>query len=320
MSDELLTVLSRRGQVAWPTCRYYIQELFRGRDDNRHRYLETVTLSTLQALGHVTADFTEGAGVILVAPRVLARLPSAGRPRAVLVGHRTTDMLQTLTEACQGVPGATATVTDDDDAGPLLPRRIAVEATTADDLAVVAQAVEARYDPAPPAWRILHVGGALEGYRQSLLWRTQRDVNWERRDFDTRGVRWSELQPHGDGLAEFTDPQTQRRMYRLRRADRIADVDRTWGCYTALASAARHVLYFVDGAVLVPLNARLPIPFEVGLALCSGYSPRVISFAPEPTGPSAFLRYRDVPRPLAELAAGKLGQRLQTTALSEASP
>ena len=116
MSDELLVVLSRRGQVAWPTCRRYIDELYARLDDGRPRprYLETVAAITLQALGHAMVDFTDGSGVVRVAPRVLARLPVAGRPTAVLVGHRTIDTQELFLDGCGRTPGARATAGPDD--------------------------------------------------------------------------------------------------------------------------------------------------------------------------------------------------------------
>jgi hypothetical protein len=314
MSDQLLTVLSRRGQVAWPTCRRYIQELTSriGGEDSRPRYFDTITIKRLQALGYATVDFSDGAGMVWVAPRFLARLPSGGRPRAILVGHRTTDTEQALCNACADVPGAVFTVADDDKIWTFTPRRLAVEVNSEEDLATIANAIEAKFDPEPAAWRVLQLASTLDDYRSSLQWRRQKDVNWARRCFDPQAVTWGEGQVDSDGLSEFTDPVTQRRYYRLRRKDLIADAERYWGCYMALSACNRDVILF-DGsgsAVLVPVGARLPSPFEAGMSLCSGYAPRLVSLEPEPGGPTEFLRYRDVPRVLADLATAKLRQRL----------
>jgi hypothetical protein len=165
------------------------------------------------------------------------------------------------------------------------------------------------------------VASTVDAYRGSLQWRPQKDLNWERRDFDTQSVRWLESQPDGDGLAEFVDPRTHRRCYRLRSGDRIADIERSWGAYAALAKSDRHVLFFTGSDILAPLHAHLPAPIETGLTLCSGYTPRMVSLTPVPNGPSNFLRYRDVPFPLAKLAAGKLGQQLLPLSASpEATP
>ena len=312
MSDELLYVLSRRGQVSWPTFRRYVQELAvrGGVMSDRLRYVEKITIRTMETLGYATVDFTDGSGVVRIAPRVLARLPVDGRPTAVLVGHRTTDTGQSLCDAAAVVPGASATVTDDDDEWPFIPKRLGVETDSAEDLARLADAVEARFDPDPAAWRILQFASTLELYRAALEWIIQRDLNWPRREFDPQAVRWVESDGAGDGLAEFTDPQTQRRHHRLRRGDRIATVDRTWGCYAALNLADRHIFSCTGDDVLVPLNARLPTPIDVGLAMCSGFAPRRILLRSTEVGPMELLRYRDVPKPLAHLAAGKVGQRI----------
>jgi hypothetical protein len=312
MSDELLLVLSRRGEVAWPTCRRYIDELHArlAGGQPKPRNLETVTTSTLQSLGHITVDFTEGSGVVRVAPRVLARLPVAGRPTAVLVGHRTADNQELFLDSCGRVHGAWATASAGGGEGPFIPYRLSVETDSVDDLATVAAAVEARFDPDPAAWRVLQMAETVDTYRRSLLWRVQQDLNWERRDFDVDSVRWTALGASGDGLAEFTDPRTSRRTYRLRRGDRVADVDRAWGCYIALAAAVRNVLYYDGEAIFIPLSARLPAPFDTALTLCSGFAPRVVRITNAPGCPAACLRYSAVPQPLADLAAAKLGQCL----------
>ena len=290
----------------------HIQELTRriGSEDRRPRYFETSTIMILQALGYATIDFSDGAGMVWVAPRFLARLPAVGRPRAILVGHRTTDTEQSLCDACADVPGAVFTVADDDKVWTFNPRRLAVEVNSEEDLATIANAIEARFDPEPAAWRVLQVASTLDDYRSSLQWRRQKDVNWARRCFDPQAVIWGEGQTDSDGLSEFTDPLTQRRNYRLRRKDMIADVERYWGCYIALAACNRDVILFDGSAVLVPVGARLPAPFEAGMTLCGGYAPRLVSLDPEPNGPTEFLQYRDVPRVLADLATAKLGQRL----------
>ena len=322
MSDELLVVLSRRGQVAWPTCRRYIDELHARLGDGRPRprYLETATATTLQALGHVTVDFTDGSGVVRVAPRVLVRLPVAGRPTAVLVGHRTDDTVELFLEVCGRVPGARATIAAGGGEWPFTPYRLYVEADRSYDLAIVAAGVESRFDPDPAAWRVLQVAESVDAYHESLMWRVQQDVNWERRDFDLCSVRWDSSGTASDGLAEFTDPRTSRRTYRLRRGEQVAYVDRAWGCYVTLAAAGLDVLRSDGQNLFVPLSARLPAPFETALTLCSGFSPRVVTLVTESDRQTAYLLYSDVPRLLAALAAAKLGQRLVPMPLPEPPP
>lgn len=322
MSDELLVVLSRRGQVSWPTCRRYMDELYDRLGDGRPRprHLEMVAAATLQALGHATVDFTDGSGVVWVAPRVLARLPVAGRLAAILVGHRTGNIKELLLDCCRCIPGARATAAVDEGAWPLTPDRLFVEADSEDGLAAVAAAVEARFDPDPAAWRVLRVAETVAVYRGSLQWGPMQHLNWKRRDFDTDKGRWVETVSVGDGLAEFTDPRTLQRTYRLRRGERMAEVDRAWGCYVALAAAGRDVLLYDGVDFYTPLSARPPAPFDTALALCSGVAPRVATVAAAAALPTAYLRYAAVPRPLATLAAAKLSQRLVPVSPSEPAP
>ena len=154
------------------------------------------------------------------------------------------------------------------------------------------------------------MAATLETYLGSLEWRKQKDLNWPRRDFDAQTALWSGTHCAEDGLAEFTDPRTQRRHYRLRLGDWIADVDFSWGCYAALAGAAREVFLYTGSAVLIPLCARLPSPIEVGLTLCSGFAPRRMELTRLPGKQPTHLKYRDVPQSIAQLAAAKVGQRL----------
>jgi hypothetical protein len=319
MSDELLIALSRRGEATWPTFRRYVDELA-SRPGIAERaavipYHETVTLNVLEALGHVAADLADGAGTIQIAPRVLARLLVMGRPQAVLAGHRVADTEQKLRNACASRPGTTLQAADSADL-PLAPRRLLIEAD-GEDLAAVAMAVEARYTPEPAAWRLLQYAGTVAEYEGALRWLPQREPNWERHDFDPNAVAFRDPAHRAgpcDGLSEFRDPQTTRNRYYLRRNDHTAEVDREWGRYTVLAAAGRSVLFYTDaGEVAVPLGALLPGPFATGLSLCSGYAPRLVRLGcPDgQAGPIRYLAYRGVPRPLAELAAEKLRQRLQ---------
>jgi hypothetical protein len=324
MSDDLLIVLSRRGEVAWPTFRHYVNELRAGSDheeptDSVPRH-EAATLRTLSSLGHVFADFSGGTGTVRISPRVLARLPVQGRPQAVLVGHRLA-----TTEA---QPGTTLQADDEDGRLPLVPRRLLVEADDSDRLEAVARAVEARYSPEPPAWRVLQFAGTVAEYQADLKWTPQRPPDWERREFDTDRVAFRDpVADPGprDVLGEYRDPQTTVNRYYLRRSGtgiETARVDRDWGCYVVLAAAKRNIFLYTHAfEVAVPLGALLPAPYAAGLALCLGSAPREFRYD-RPTwqpGPTGYLVYRGVPYALAELAATKLGQRLELAPAFEES-
>jgi hypothetical protein len=332
MSDDLLIVLSRRGEVAWPTFRHYVNEL-RARSDYedttdsvpRH---EAATLRTLSSLGHIFADFSGETGTVRIAPRVLARLPVQGRPQAVLVGHRLATTEAELGEACEAQPGTTLQADDEDGRLPFVPRRLLVEADDSDRLEAVARAVEARYFPDPPAWRVLQFAGTVAEYQADLKWVPQRPPDWERREFDTERVAFRDpVADPGprDVLGEYRDPQTTVNRYYLSRSGsgiETAKVDRDWGCYVVLAAAKRNVLLYTRASeVAVPLGALLPAPYAAGLALCLGCAPREFRYDRPTwqTGPTRYLVYRGVPYALAELAVTKLGQRLEPAPAFEES-
>ncbi len=315
MSDELLIVLSRRGEVSHATYRHYVETLS-GRPEMAARaaaveHHATVTLNALSGLGHVVATWSEGVGTVTVAPRVLTRLPVSGRPRAVLVGHRTAETEPQLREQClaRGVrfePG------DDDSSLPLLPRRLAVDADSPDVLAALARDVEAHFDAEPAAWRILHAASSLDDYLGSLSWRRLRDLHgWEREDFDTATHRFVASGQTGprDGLASYRDPTTNRKRFWLRDGERTAEADRDWGRYAALAGAGRSVLRATpDDDLLVPLTALLPAPLATAAGLCSGRAPRHVRLSLDAGPLRHYLAYTDVPRLIAAEIARKLGQ------------
>jgi hypothetical protein len=284
MSDDLLIALSRRGEVTWPTFRYYAQDLTsrqeRAEQAEAIAHHELITPKVLESLGHVTVDFSAGAGTIHVAPRVLARLPVAVPPRAVLVGHRLADTEHELQKACAARRGVTLSTENGDNDLPLAPRRLLVEAEAEADLVSVARSVEARYSPEPAAWRVLQYAGTIDQFRARLRWLPQRPPNWGRREFTPNLVAFREPAVGSipcDGLGEYLDPQTGRSRYYLCRSNptvETVEVDRDWGRYLVLAAANRSVLLFTDAEeVAVPLGALLPAPYATGLALCRGYAP-----------------------------------------------
>jgi hypothetical protein len=320
--DKLLITLSRRREVTWPTFRNYVEELLADRPERLDSLRRSATRA-LRCLGHASTDFSDGPGVVRVGPRVLARLPTLGRPRAVLVGHRLAVTEGELLAACK-THGASLEVSEDD-CNPLIPNRFLVTADDSDRLATIARAVEALYTPEPAAWRILHFAGSLNEYRDGLRWERRSDMNWQRRDFDTQAVRFPKWPPapvsaapagSRNGLAEIMSEMPRRSRYDLRQGEVVAQVDRDWGVYAALADAKRHVLLALpDARVATPIAARPPAPIDAALALCSGRVPRPVKrprVAGAPPGPDAYLVYTEVPHPIAELAARKLCQNLAT--------
>jgi hypothetical protein len=317
MSDELLIVLSRRGQVGHATYRHYVDELSARPETTRWvaaiEHHATVTLNSLAGLGHVVVAWSDGVGTVTIAPRVLARLPRSGPPTAVLVGHRTAETEMQLREKCLA-RGVRFEPSNDDVSLPLLPRRLAVEADAPDVLAMLARDVEAHFDPEPAAWRILHAASSLDEYLGSLAWRRLRDLHgWEREDFDPTTHRFAPSGEAGqrDGLASYQDSSTGRKRFWLREGERTAETDRDWGRYAALARAGRSVLRMTtDEDLLVPLTALLPVPLATAASLCSGRAPRHVRLSLD-AGPSRhYLAYAGVPHLIAAEIARKLAQEL----------
>jgi len=296
--DDLVLTLSRRREVSWPTFRAHTVEIV------GQGWSASAVLNGLVACGHAAASFKGGVGVVWNAPRVLALLPDLPPSRAVLVGHRTSEIERDLRKACND-HGAALEVGDDDGC-PFAPHLLKVIGDP-DSLARVAAAVQALFHPDPAAWRLTQFVGDLAAYEAELSWLPRADLGgWGRARFDPDSLLFVPAATQQDGLTEFRHPTTGRRVYWYRRGDQAAEVDRNWGRYLSLKDAGRTgILTTSDGGLRAPLGALPPDPLAAALGLCSGRPP-ALARADAERG----LVYRDVPPEIAERVARKLGQML----------
>jgi len=196
------------------------------------------------------------------------------------------------------------------------PARIEIQATSDAVIRQVAEEVGVIYEPVPPAWSLVSMSGALDGFQQSLKWSTRPDLNWARSDFDPGRLRFAGRRESGDPLilSRYQDPIRGGWIFWLWRGDECAEIDDpSWGRYAVLAACGRFVLEYeaTSGQLTVPASVPLPRLLSRAATLCSGYAPATIARPGVNSGPTRlrYHLYRSVPPDVYHVCSGKIGQR-----------
>lgn len=316
--DQLLLLVSARRRLTWDAFRKSF-DLLHTRALNTGTgvkdpvpYVRHKSLRLLSELAHCELPPYGSSAAVCIAPTALARLPLAGLPAATLCGSRGSGTAAALRSACSALGNDARVITVSQRAsGGYPPSAIRVEVTDERVLEAVAAASGIRYAAHPPAWALLHYSGSLADYEAQLLWTTDPDPVWPRKDFDAASLTFrSERHDGPPRLSAFRDPLTGRQIHRLWRAGVAATVDRTWGRWLYLQEFGMQALRFHAQLQTVAVPATAPLPGLLGraLALFSGLAAQE---APDPGRPEALAdHYTDVPYEAAEMLAAKLGQRL----------
>jgi hypothetical protein len=322
--DALLFIISAWRKTKWPTFVKAFDQLHarklkgQGSIGNEPlRYLRFRAARLLVSLGHCDADFRDENRYIIVAPAVLSSLPTPGLPRAVLCGARSPETTVVLRKACVKIGKAIRLeIKSQDNSAPFAPSRIEFEGESNEVLHHLAEELRIPYMPIPPSWAVAKVSGSLLEYLESLQFAQQKEVNWDREDFDPECLRFSppSLESEGLRLSRYHDPVRLQWIYRLWQGQMNAAVDPSWGRFAILQAAGRQVLRYnnTTGVVAVPRGTPLPPLLSRSLALCSGYAPQFVN-------PSAveghtaerfrFEFYIGVPVDVLALVASKVGQQ-----------
>jgi hypothetical protein len=314
----LLLVVSARRRLTWGAFRQAF-DLLHARAlsagigvDDTVPYVRQKSLRLLGELGHCELPPYGGGALICIAPTVLARLPLAGLPAATLCGSRGSDTVARLRQACTQFGSEARVVAVRQRApGGYAPIAIRVEVTNARLLAAVAAAVGVRFAAHPPAWALLRFSASLAEYEARLVWTSDPDPAWPRRDFDATSLTFRPDRADGPvRLSSFQDPVTHRQIHRLWRRDVAATVDRTWGRWVYLHAKSVQALSYDPQQQAVAVPATVPLPGLLGraLALFSGLAPAQVSRAG--AGKMTFDHYEGVSYEAAEVLAAKLAQPL----------
>jgi hypothetical protein len=344
-SSRLLYVLSTRGEMSWRSFKEIFDALYTVQStrqdsaspyddkDRESRFPRNQTVTVLNALAHCDFDFKEGGGRVYVAPPVLARLPRAGLPQAVLCGARSPQTCAQLEAACAAQGALLEWETQPaslQSSAAFTPPRVVVQATTTEDLEAVACLLDIHCRVQPPAWELLYHAGSLDALLDSSRPIEASNLKgWRRKDFDPRTLSIKEplgRKPNASNetintqLIRYTHPRTKASRNYLAKDDQFTPLGTdwehyAWGRYAVLRAAGYSVLAYDERSfhLAAPIGAPLPRLLARSLALCSGYAPhflprRAASWnSPEPCG---FNVYRWIPPQIARMVAEKLGQVL----------
>lgn len=318
VGDRLLAVVSARQRLTW--------EAFRQAFDVLHAralhagvgigeavpYVRLKSLRLLSELAHSEIPPYGTSTAVSAAPSVLARLPVSGLPTATLCGSRGSGTVAALRAACSELgDGARVVTLSQPFSGGYAPTAVRVEATDEPLLERVATTAGIRFAAYPPAWAILRYSASLADYDAQLVWTSDPDPAWPRKDFDAATLTFGfEHIESAARLSSFQDPLTRRQIHRLWRNGLATTVDRSWGRWLYLRDIEAQVLRFDRRRQTATVPATVPLPGLLGrsLALFSGLSPHQGSQS-RGAEPSADY-YGAVPLEAAEVLAAKLQQPL----------
>ncbi len=327
--DDLLHIVSAWRVLSWRSFRkvFDILQARLGRVGDQDvlagSRVRRRALNLFDWLGHCDVPAGAAADRIYCAPPVLARLPGTRLPQAVLCGARsphTTDVLQSacLRHRCR----LTIESQLQNAEAAYVPRRIVVEAESAEAIADVAQEIRVTYAAAPPAWDLVQFSGSLDEYLMSRPLVRLPDIDWPRRDYDTNLLQFRPggAVPEHVRLSRYEHPLLPARRYYLWYGEAYREVERDWGRYALLRRAGIHVLAYDPRRFIlaVPSGAALPRVLARGCTLCSGYAPRFVPQAecpPGSPGRAGLHVFLGVPLVAAQTVADKLGQRLDIRTL-----
>ena len=183
----MLHVTTARGILGWATWREAYESVMHSLDAGTE-LPPSQGSRILESLAHVEVVSVNGHLKVAAAPAVLARLPRAGLPVAVLCGGRSPQTERKLREAANAnsarfiaVPSAAERHRP--------PRAFLVEAEDLAHLSRTATAAGIQFAELPPAWSLVHSVGNLDGYLSSLAWRHEPEPNLSATDFDVSSMR-----------------------------------------------------------------------------------------------------------------------------------
>ena len=241
------------------------------------RYQQSHAAAILDALGHCDMDATHDPPRIVAAPQVLAGLPSAGLPRAVLCGGRGPDTVREVERAVKGNGALRISVASQAGLVPYAPRRIEIQGNTVAELESVARDLGMIAGWPSPANSLIGASENLREYLDTLAWTQRPELDWPREDFDPERLRFVESR-NWDGdvrLSRYQDPVRKQFIHWLWRGVLSTQVSSEWGRWAILNTLGRQVLEYqpANGLLSIPGSLRLPRLVARALVLCSGWVP-----------------------------------------------
>lgn len=284
LGDTLLYALSDWKETSWPSYKKSFFELLKASrlevalDSGMEQVFSPgPSLRVLESLGHCDVLFTAGQGRIYISPPVLALLPCAGLPRAILCGSRSPETIISLQDIVQRMKDCELVVENQQRRDLVAPSRIEVRAESQGSLFRIAEKLDVQIQDPPTAWLLIAASAGLHDYTESLTWTEIPELNWPRADFDDNLLKFRPANDQREKrLSAYRNPTSGISEYRLWNGIQNAIVDLDWARFAVLASAGKTVLYYDgrSGELRVPATVPLPKLLSRGLSLISGRAPR----------------------------------------------
>jgi hypothetical protein len=320
--EQLLHVVTARGRIDWAEWKHACTSVAAGGNLGMS---PSDFLRAHEMLGHIELGFLGDSVLVCAAPAVLARLPSAGRPAAVLCGGRSPRTEEKVRAAA--VAGG-VTMTIEPPAAGRLPSARILRFSADEPAALSAAAVGAgiTYAAIPPAWLLASAAGSVQGYLDRLDWRHGAEPEITALEIQPRTGRFTQPAPAPGRMRLLKyKPRVFRAYHELRCDDRFAKAERDWAAWACAREAGcRHVVHDSSArALAIPAFLGLPRPLARCLALCSGQTPVELAHAEEgwkvasPVG--GYLVFTNIPGNIADLVLAKLGQDVLNSTIGTAS-
>jgi hypothetical protein len=319
IGDKLLFVISAKGEISWNAFKLVYDELTTINDEHelQSTFQHGLALRILDYLGHCDASFGTEEDFICISPTYFARLPLAGLPSAVVIGARSPQSIRLLRDAEAESGCVTLEVQEGKGANSPVPSRIIIHADSNEELSRFSDLLGVTYLETPPSWSVVNYSGDLKGYADKLHWQPSVGLNWPRKDFDSKELKFSpELVTDRYRLSSYANPtRGGKRLHLLWKDGVYAEVDRDWGRYLILENKRENVLRYDHHRFLfcVPVNAPLPRLLMRALTLCTGLPPtrlKGIGLSDSDGRSSEYFVFRAVPRQIALMIAEKVEQTL----------
>ena len=309
--EQLLHVVTARGRLDWGDWKQACTSVSAGGSLGMS---PSDFLRAHEMPGHLEVGFQGESVMVCAAPAVLARLPSAGRPAAVLCGGRSPQAEEKLRTAAAGHG---VTMTGELPAAGRMPSARILRFSADEPTALAAAAASARiaYAGVPPAWLLANAAGSVQGYLDRLSWSHGPEPEIPVLEILPKTGRYAQPAPAPGRLRLLKYmPRKFRSYHELRCDDRFARVERDWAAWACARDArCRHIVHDRTArALAVPAFLGLPRPLARTLALCSGLNPLELPRAEEAwkvaSPANGYLVFTNIPGNIAALLLAKLGQ------------
>jgi hypothetical protein len=306
IGDQILYVATARRAMPWDSFKSAFDYLYAA--SRRSQDLDLADVKTarrlavqaLDGLGHCDFDFSTSPGQVYAGPPVLARLPFAGPPQAVLCGGRSPSTADHLVQHARASELPCQIVEQDPGKeGASEPSRILITSPNIAGIEKLAVSVGVRFSATPAAWQFANLAPFLDFISSALEWRTTAELNWPSFTFDLHKLAFrradGSLNHAQRRLVSYRNPQTGRLLTLAWDGDRRARIDRAWGPYWLMSKERLRVLNYDERRMVltVPVGAPLPTLYSRALTLCSGFPPRIQEGGERRPGPT--LVFRSVP-------------------------